>query len=130
MTRLKEDDIAPITRQLDGYDARLKRMTGASLRQIACRAAGVEEAVIIDALDRISIAAVPVTSGFGVIGGFSDAVAAIVAPLGFATFVTESSDVAGIVEGIERGADILMLADDERFVAIRETGPSKRGHNR
>ena len=118
MTRLKEDDIDHIARQLDGYDARLKRMTGVSLRQIACRAAGVDEALIIDVLDRVRIAAVPVTSGLGVIGGFSGTVAAIVSHLGFETFVTESCDVAGIAEGFERGADILMLSDDERFVAI------------
>ena len=118
MTRLKEDDIDHIARQLDGYDARLKRMTGVSLRQIACRAAGVDEALIIDVLDRVRIAAVPVTSGLGVIDGFSGTVAAIVSHLGFETFVTESCDVAGIAEGFERGADILMLSDDERFVAI------------
>lgn len=118
MTRLKEDDIEHITRQLDGYDARLKRMTGVSLRQIACRAAGVDEALIIDVLDRVRIAAVPVTSGLGVIGGFSATVAAIVSHLEFETFVTESCDDAGIAEGLERGADILMLSDDERFVAI------------
>lgn len=118
MTRLKEDDIDHITRQLDGYDARLKRMTGVSLRQIACRAAGVDEALFIDVLDRVRIAAVPVRSGLGVIGGFSGTVAAIVSHLEFETFVTESCDVAGIAEGFERGADILMLSDDERFVAI------------
>ena len=118
MTRLREEDIAQIKRQLDGYDARLKRMTGVSLRQIACRAAGVDEALIIDVLDRVRIAAVPVTGGLGVIGGFSGTVAAIVSHLGFEAFVTESSDVAGIAEGIERGADILMLAADERFIAI------------
>ena len=118
MTRLKEDDIDHIARQLDGYDARLKRMTGVSLRQIACRAAGVDEALIIDVLDRVRIAAVPVTRGLGVIGGFSATVAAIVSHLGFETFVTESCDDAGIAEGVERGADILMLSDDERFVAI------------
>jgi pyrrolysine biosynthesis protein PylD len=122
MTRLEKDDIDRITRQLDDYDARLKRMTGASLRQIACRAAGVDEALILDLLDQVRIAAVPVSSGLGVIGGFSGAVAAIVSHLGFETFVTESSDVAGIAEGLERGADILMLADDERFIALTPGG--------
>ena len=118
MTRLREDDIDPIPGQLDAYDARLKRMTGASLRQIACRGAGVEEALILDVVDRVRIAAVPVTSGLGVIRGFSGTVAAILSHLGFDAFVTEGRDVAGIAEGIERGADLLMLADDHRFVAI------------
>jgi len=118
MTRLKEGDIDQISGRLDDYDVRLERMTGASLRQIACKAAGVDEALIKDVLARVRIAAVPVTSGLGVIDGFSETVAAIISHLEFETFVTESWDVAGIAEGLERGADILMLADDERFVAI------------
>lgn len=122
MTRLKENDIDHIARQLAEYDAHLKRVTGASLRQIACRAAGVDEALIVNLLDRVRIAAVPINSGLGVIGGFSGAVAAIVSHLGFETFVTESCDVAGIAEGLERGADFLMLSDDERFVALAPGG--------
>jgi pyrrolysine biosynthesis protein PylD len=118
MTRLREEDVAQIPGRLSVYDARLKGTTGASLRQIACRGAGVEEALIVDVLDRVRVAAVPVRSGLGVIGGFSRAVAAIVSHLGFESFVTERCDVAGMAEGIERGGDVLMLADDHRFVAI------------
>ena len=118
MTRLREEDVARIPGQLSAYDARLKRTTGASLRQIACWGAGVEEDLIVDVLDRVRFAAVPVGSGLGVIGGFSGAVAAIVSHLGFEGFVTERGDMAGIAEGIERGGDVLMLADDHRFVAI------------
>ena len=118
MTRLEDRDIDHIARHLDEYDAHLKRMTGASLRQIACMAAGVDEALLVDLVDRVRIAAVPVSSGLGVIGGFCGAVAAIVSRLGFETFVTESCDIAGIAEGFEKGADILMLADDDRFVAL------------
>lgn len=118
MTRLREGDVAQIPGGLQDYDARLKRMTGASLRQIACRGAGVDEALVVDALDRVRIAAVPLGSGLGVIGGFSGAVAAIAAHLGFDSFVTEGRDVAGIAEALEQGGDILMIADDHRFVAI------------
>ena len=122
MTRLKEGDIDGVTARLDDYDTRLRRMTGASIRQIACRGAGVDEALVINLLDQVRIAAVPVTSGLGVIAGFSGTVAAIVSHLGFETFVTESRDDAGIAEGSERGADVLMLADDDRFVAISPGG--------
>lgn len=118
MTRLTEEDVEPILGRLDGYDARLKRTTGASLRQIACWAAGVEEALIKDLADRVRIAAVPIRGGLGVISGFSGTVAGIVRHLGFEAFVTGGRDVAGMAEGIERGADVLMLGDDHRFVAI------------
>lgn len=118
MTRLTERDIHHIAQHLDEYEAHLKRITGSSLRQIACRGAGVDEARLVDLMDRVRFAAVPVSGGLGVIGGFCDTVAAIVSHLGFETFVTEGCDVAGIAEGIEGGADILMFADDNRFVAI------------
>jgi pyrrolysine biosynthesis protein PylD len=124
MTRLKEADVRPIAGNLAAYDAHLKRMTGATLRQIACKAAGVHEELIVGALDQIRIAAVPISSGLGVIGGFSSTVAAIVHHLGFEAGVTRSCDVAGIVEGSEGGAQILMLADDHRFVAIT---PGQKG---
>jgi pyrrolysine biosynthesis protein PylD len=107
---------------LEDYDARLRRTTGASLRQIACRAAGVEEPLMMKLSGRVRIAAVPVGSGLGVIDGFSGTVAGIVTHLGFEAFVTDSSDVAGLAEGIERGANVLMLADDERFVAVTTEG--------
>jgi pyrrolysine biosynthesis protein PylD len=118
MTRLEKGDIDHIARHLDEYDAHLKRVTSASLKQIACAAAGVEEHKIVDIQDRIRMAAVPISSGLGVIDGFCDAVAAIVSFIGFDTFVTEENDVAGIACGIENGADTLLLADDDRFVAI------------
>ncbi len=118
MTRLKVRDIQDITLGLHDYDVRLKQMTGASLRQIACRAASVEEAPLVEVLKRIRIAAVPVTTGLGVISGFSDTVAAITAYLGFEAFVTEGRDVAGMAEAVEKGADILFLSDDHAFVAM------------
>lgn len=122
MTRLKAADIDPIAGRLPGYDADLKRRTGLSLRQIACNAAGVREEDLEKVMGGLTVAAVPVSSGLGVIRGFSSAVAAIVAHLGLRAFVTVHPDVAGLAEGMERGGDILMLADDERFVAITPRG--------
>lgn len=118
MTRLTEADIGSIQAELEAYDAGLKGKTGASLRQIACCAAEVEEAWILGVLKRVRFAAVPVTSGLGLIRGFSEAVATIVSHLGFEAFVTENHDRAGIVEGQERGAEAFLLAGDRRFVAL------------
>lgn len=118
MTRLKATDIGPIAANLAGYDADLRRRTGLSLRQIACRAAGIQEEDLKKVMGGMTVAAVPVSTGLGVIEGFSEAVAAIVAHLGFRAFVTAHRDVAGLAEGMEMGGDILMLADDERFLAI------------
>lgn len=125
MTRLREDDIAHVAGGLHEYDTRLKQMTGLTLRRLACQAAGLPEAVFLGPLDRVRIASVPITSGLGLIGGFSESIASIVSHLGFEAFVTDSHDEAGLGEGIERGADILMFADDERFVALVPLGATE-----
>ena len=67
---------------------------------------------------QIKIGVVPITSGEGVIGSFSEAVAAVTAAMGFRSFVTECSDVCGIFEAHKREADILYMADDDRYIAF------------
>ncbi len=64
---------------------------------------------------------IPITVGEGVIAGFCDAVAGIVSHLGCKTFITRASDVAGLAEAFEKKADIIMLADDHRFIALHAT---------
>jgi len=118
VTRLRPVDIERIPGNLAEYDADLRRKTGLSLRQIACRAAGVGEDDLKQGQNGVTVAAVPMGSGLGIIEGFSKTVGSIAAQLGFRGFVTEGHDVAGIAEAVEKGGDILMLADDERFVAI------------
>jgi len=104
--------------ELDIYDKELLRKTSSTLRQIACRAAGVTELELFSAADSIQVAVVPVTSGKGIIEGFCDAVQGIIRYLGFKAFITHCHDVNGLAEGIERGAEVIFLADDDRFVAI------------
>jgi pyrrolysine biosynthesis protein PylD len=38
--------------------------------------------------------------------------------MGAKTFVSRATDIAGIVESFEKRADVMMMADDERFVAL------------
>ena len=118
MTRLTSDRVQSIGEDLARYDHELLRKTGRSLRQIACRAAGVKEAEAQKSLRSIRVAVVPVTSGEGVIEGFGQAVQSIVSYLGVPSFVTRSTDVAGLAEAVERGAGIIFLADDDRFIAV------------
>jgi 3-methylornithyl-N6-L-lysine dehydrogenase len=64
------------------------------------------------------VAVIPVNSGQGTITGFSEAVCAIAAHLGFQAYVTEFSDVGGMVEAYEKKADLIIMADDQFYVAI------------
>jgi pyrrolysine biosynthesis protein PylD len=118
VTRLITTDISDIAANLKNYDGELVARTGYSLRGIACRAAEIDEAPIKNLLPEIQVGVIPITSGEGVIGGFADAVLNILLHMGADAFVTRKTDVAGIAESFEKNADIVMLADDERFVAL------------
>lgn len=118
MTRLKPHDIANINSELDNYDDQLRYKTGSTLRGIACHAVGVEEKAIQDMIAPVKVGVISMTCGEGVISGFADTVGQIVAHIGFNTFVTRHTDVAGLAEAFEKKPDILILADDDRFVAI------------
>ena len=118
MTRLQSNDINRVAADLSHYDAQLVERTGYSLRAIACRAGGIEEAQITGLLADLRTAVIPITGGEGIIGGFGDAVAGILLHISSGAFVTHKTDVAGIAEAFEKKADVMMLADDERFVAL------------
>jgi pyrrolysine biosynthesis protein PylD len=118
MTRLTESMIAGIERNIAAYDSELLQMTGFNLRQIAARAAGMCEGAAGIHFKSESVAVVPITAGEGAIAGFPQAVKSILSYLGCPSFVTENSDVSGLAEGVEKGASIVFLADDNRYVAI------------
>ncbi len=111
-------DIGNVTDRLSVYDQELVTKTGCTLRGVACRAAGVSETVVEKILENLQVGVVPITSGQGTIKGFCQAVAGIGTHLGCTTFVTCASDAAGLAEAFEKEANIILLADDNRFVAI------------
>ena len=118
MTRLQSHEIADIPSQLEAYDQELLHKTGHSLRQIACHAAQLKEDDVRAAVSGIRIGVVPIRWGLGVIDGFCEATAAILAHLGFDTFVTGRSDILGLAESFVLKADAVFLSDDSDFVAL------------
>lgn len=118
MTRLKSHDIAGVSAGLEKLDAELREKTGRSLFGIACHAAGIAGKTACDLIASARVGVVPMTCGQGLIGGFADTVRDIATHIGFDAFVTRHTDVAGIAEAFERKADILMMADDDRFIAL------------
>jgi len=118
MTRLTTDDIRSIADELEAYDEELVTKTGCSLRGIACRAAGIRESEINKIAADIRVGIIPITFGQGIIHGFCETAAGIVSRVGCKAFVTQAADVAGIAEAVEKKADMLIFADDNRFVAI------------
>ena len=114
MTRLTSDDISNVPDGGSELDSRLVSVTGRTVREIALEAAGLPEGTD---LSGFKVGVVPVTSGLGVIGGFAESVDAIVRRLGMQSHVTSSTDVAGFAEAVASGVDIVMMADDNQFVA-------------
>ena len=113
MTRLTPQDIENVWDGAD-LDRRLGGMTGRGGRGIALESAGMPTDMD---LSGFSVVCVPVTSGLGEIGGFAGSLDAIARHLGMRSRVSGSSDVAGFAEAVSSGADIVLMADDDRFIA-------------
>ena len=118
MTRLVTEWIRDLEETAAARDEELRRLTGAGYVELAALTAGVPEELIIKASEEYKVAVVPVTSGLGEIESFTQAVAAVTAAMGFYTFVTEHTDVSGFYEASCRGADIVYMADDDRYIAV------------
>lgn len=118
MTRLKKEDVDKILDELIRLDASMQKAAGITLEGLVEAMSGCSREELEEKAATTVGAAVPVTSGLGVIPGFAEAVAAIVSYLGFSVFVTGSADVAGLYEAQQKGADWIFLADDERFLAL------------
>jgi len=116
VTRLTEQDVRELAAELPIFEAALRDVTSLDLCQVALRACGVDDDA--SPLPAARMAAVPVSSGLGAIPCFSECVQVILQHIGCDAFVTERNDVEGLQEAVSRGAEVIFVADDHRFVAI------------
>lgn len=121
MTRLKEEWISEIETELIGYDQELKEKTGLTLLELAAYANGISPEKIITSASQKKAAVIPITAGEGIIGTFSESIAAVLRHMGLTAFVTMHTDAAGIYEAHQAGASFLFFADDERFIGCDVT---------
>ena len=123
MTRLKTEWIDYMLDGMNDYNSSLKTKTGFDLAGLVMDTYGISEERFKKYTEKLLIAAVPVTQGEGIIGSFSESVAAIVRSMGFRTFVPDETDVDGIYNAILMDADVIYMADDERYLAFsRDNG--------
>jgi len=122
LTRLKQNDVAEIPTSIEGYDAELVKITGCSLRELAASAVGMGMGMSMsmseDYAQKLNVAVIPMTCGQGVIEGFVESVASIIGYLGYNAVITKSRDAGGVAEAVQNGAEVLFMADDDRFVAV------------
>lgn len=118
MTRLKSGDIAGLIPGLVTFDAMLEKRTGENLMGIACHGIGIAKEEMAQIISSLTIAVVPFTCGLGIINHFSQTIRKSVEHLGFLSFVTCATDASGIAEAVEKSTDIIMMADDSRYIAL------------
>ena len=119
MTRLTETDVTTLTAELPAVEDRLRDATGLGLRDLALRTVTDGDRCV--QLHGARAAAVPMSSGEGVILGFSACVVAVLQHLGCDAWMTSQPDVRGIQAAVAAGAEVLFLADDHRFIALNVT---------
>ena len=123
MTRLKTEWIDYMLDGMNEYNAQLKLKTGFDLKELVMNTFGISKERYNRYASGILVAAVPVTQGEGIIGSFSESVAAIVKSMGFHTCVPEETDVDGIYSAVLMDADVIYMADDTRYLAFsRDNG--------
>lgn len=118
MTRLKEEWIGTIGATMKDYEFDLIKKTGLSFTALASAASEVPMDKLAITAQNTKVGVVSFTAGLGIIGHFSQSVAAVCSSMKFDSFVTSGTDVEGIYEACRMGADILFMADDNRFIAV------------
>lgn len=110
MALLTPDDLENINKQLQEADSAVQRVTGLDIKGVCKDFYGTTPCC-----EKVGI--IPVTSGNGVIGNFSASLHAITKYFGFDSFVTDMPDVSGYYEAVRNGAQIILMADDNTFLA-------------
>jgi hypothetical protein len=128
VTRLATADLAGIGEDWTVYDRRLAGLLGVDLLTLAARAVDRPANEVRARLAGRRLAAVSLSGGEGVVGGFAAALAAIGRRLGLIAEVMPAPDEAGLAQARAWGADFIIHADDERFLA-RATADGRTADN-
>ncbi len=106
MSRLVEYDICNIKANMISYDKKFLRQTGLNIVELA------KKSVNYKSENNFSVAIITVTSGLGVIGGFSNSIKAIFDYANIKSEIMLNTDVAGVMEAYEKSYDFIFMADD------------------
>ncbi|MDZ7762400.1 MAG: 3-methylornithyl-N6-L-lysine dehydrogenase PylD [Desulfovermiculus sp.] len=118
MTRLTPDNIFGLSHDLRDYDLELHKKTGFTLKGLSLLATELSEHEFALRSKDSLFAIVPMTSGQGVISGFSEAVCDIISFLQCQAKITSSPDIAGMAEAFHAQADFIFCADDADFICL------------
>ena len=116
MTRLTSSDVRTID-CWEEYDRRIRLQLGVDLLTLASASADLPAAEVRRRLAGRKLAAVSISSGGGVVGGFAESLAAIGRHLGMDGRVMEAPDDEGFAQAARWGAEVVIHADDQQFLA-------------
>ena len=116
MTRLNSADLTNQANDRHRYEKRLRDRLGFSLVDLAAHALRVDARSALQALAGLRVAAVPISSGQGLISGFAGMLAGIADQLGCSGHVVPP-DEEGFRAARETAADLVIWADDTDFMA-------------
>lgn len=128
MTRLRTEWIEDISERMSSYNETLKQRTGVDLSELMSISFKLRDDTVYNEKMHRKVFVVPITQGEGLINKFSDSVAAVINSMGFEASVTEKTDVDGVYEATLKGADIIFMADDIRYMALNIKN-GKKGEN-
>lgn len=111
------EQVQQIPMNLQNYDVELMQKTGTSMLGIAKHALSIKYNVTT-ILSKSTSAIIPITTGEGIIPGFTEAVLSILIHIGMDAYITKKTDVRGFAEALSGQADVIFAADDYSFNAI------------
>lgn len=118
MTRLKEEWICDMEATMVSYEKELEAKIALDFAGLAAAANDISRDAVLAIAQKETVAVVPITTGMGIIGTFADSVAAIIRQAGFSVFVTNACDVDGMYEAYLRKANMVFMADDNRYIGM------------
>jgi pyrrolysine biosynthesis protein PylD len=129
MIRFTADMLLKTENEVREYADNVKALTGMdpislaftaamNLNSSASRNAGHGASGMIGSLSQLTCCVVPVTAGKGEINGFAESIESLLAYVGVQVLHSETTDIEGIYRAWEYGADIVFLADDDRYIAM------------
>lgn len=121
MTRLTSADVRTIDSWAE-HDRLIRDQLGVDLLALAADAADLPAEAVRRGLAGRKLAAVSISSGEGVVGGFAESLAAIGRHLGLEARVMAAPDASGFSLAGQWGADLVIHADDDLFLAWDSSG--------
>ena len=129
MTRLTPEWVEYMIDGMDAYEEQLRSCCGLGLAELAGRAAGIRAEELADAQQRERVCVIPITQGLGIISSFAEAVSAIATAMGFDAETACHTDVDGIYDAHQAGREILLMADDTRYLALNTSNGKASDNN-